>query len=59
MKAKKKPLEVLTLEELGVEPYVLEEIINLVPPPPRKGGKRVSDVSELLSLLRSEKQINL
>lgn len=57
MKAKKKPLDVLSAEELGVEVGDRLTVLNVAPPPPRAGGVRVADVSELVDKLRNEAKV--
>ena len=57
MKAKKKPLEELTPEELNVDVTPRLKTIKVTEPPPRPSGKKVADVSELLRLLREEAKV--
>ena len=57
MKAKKKPLEVLKPEALGVDATPRLAILKVVEPPKRKGGGRVADVAELVGKLRNEAKI--
>jgi electron transfer flavoprotein beta subunit len=57
MKAKKKPLEVLKPEALGVDATPRLAILQVVEPPKRKGGGRVADVAELVGKLRNEAKI--
>jgi electron transfer flavoprotein beta subunit len=52
MKAKKKPLETLTLAELGVEPRSQLKITRFEPPAQRQKGALVKDVAELVAALR-------
>jgi electron transfer flavoprotein beta subunit len=54
MKAKKKPLEEIVLEDLGIEtaPSVVEK--HFEPPAERSKGVRVDDVASLLALLRDK-----
>lgn len=53
VKAKKKPLESLTLADLAVEPASQIKPIRFEPPPPRTAGIRVEDAAELLEVLKS------
>lgn len=53
VKAKKKPLESLTLADLAVEPASQIKPIRFEPPPPRTAGIRVKDAAELLEALKS------
>src|SRR5688572_4781966 len=57
MKAKKKPLEVLKPEELGVDVSPRLTTLKVVEPPKRKGGGRVADVKELVHKLRNEAKV--
>lgn len=57
MKAKKKPLETLTAEELGVDAADRLKTVKVTTPPPRPSGMRVADVAELISKLRGEAKV--
>ncbi len=57
MKAKKKPMDVLSLEELGVEDREHIEILSVVPPPQREAGIKVESVEELVDKLRNEAKV--
>ena len=57
MKAKKKPLDTLTPEELGVEVADRLTVLHVAPPPARAGGVRVADVGELVDKLRNETKV--
>ena len=57
MKAKKKPLETLTPEALGVEVAPRLATLGVAEPPKRKGGGRVADVNELVAKLRNEAKV--
>jgi len=57
MKAKKKPLEVLKPEALGVDVAPRLAMLKVVEPPKRKGGGRVADVKELVNKLRNEAKV--
>ena len=57
MKAKKKPLETLTPESLGVDVTPRLTTLKVVEPPKRKGGGKVADVAELVSKLRNEAKV--
>ena len=57
MKAKKKPLEVLKPDALGVDVAPRLTTLKVVEPPKRKGGGRVADVKELVSKLRNEAKV--
>ncbi|KAL8269798.1 hypothetical protein Esti_006277 [Eimeria stiedai] len=51
IKARKRPIEVKTAEELGVDVSPRLEILSVEEPPQRKKGLRVSSVDELLEKL--------
>ena len=57
MKAKKKPLEVVKADTLGVDIAPRLVTIGLAEPPRRKGGGRVADVKELVAKLRNEAKV--
>jgi len=52
MKAKKKPLETLSLAGLGIEPRARVRAVRYEPPPQRQKGIIVKDTGELLAALR-------
>jgi electron transfer flavoprotein beta subunit len=54
MKAKKKPLDVTTLEALGVSSSQALKTVKTVPPPQRQKGIMVKDVAELVSVLKQK-----
>lgn len=54
MKAKKKPLDVITPEELGVDISPRVTTLRVESPPQRSGGIKVADVAELVDKLRNE-----
>jgi electron transfer flavoprotein beta subunit len=54
MKAKKKPLETLTLSALGVEHKQRLKLVKFEPPPQRQKGIRVKDAAELVEALRKK-----
>jgi electron transfer flavoprotein beta subunit len=57
MKAKKKPLEVIKPDALGVDVTPRLTTLKVVEPPRRKGGGKVADVKELVSKLRNEAKV--
>lgn len=57
MKAKKKPFQEVSMESLGVSPEVKIRVKSMSVPAGRKAGKKVTDVSELISLLQSEAKV--
>jgi electron transfer flavoprotein beta subunit len=54
MKAKKKPMETIALEELGVNTTPSFENTNVEAPPERKKGVIVNDVGELVDALKQK-----
>ena len=57
MKAKKKPLEILTAEELGIDTKPRVHQIKVEEPPKRKAGIKVASVAELVSKLKNEAKV--
>jgi electron transfer flavoprotein beta subunit len=57
MKAKKKPLEVKTPAELGVEVKAHTRLVKVTPPAERKAGIKVASVEELVSKLKNEAKV--
>ena len=57
MKAKKKPLDVMTPESLGVDVTPRLTTLKVVEPPKRKGGVIVADVAALVDKLRNEAKV--
>lgn len=57
MKAKKKPIETLAPEALGVDIKPRLELVRVAEPPKRKSGIKVADVAELVEKLRNEAKV--
>lgn len=57
MKAKKKPFDVLTPAELGVEVSSHLTLVKVEPPPQRSAGIKVESVEELMDKLRNEAKV--
>ena len=57
MKAKKKPLESIKPDALGVDVAPRLTTLKVVEPPKRKGGGKVADVKELVAKLRNEAKV--
>ena len=57
MKAKKKPLDVMTPETLGVDVAPRLKTLKVVEPPKRKGGVMVPDVATLIDKLKNEAKV--
>lgn len=54
MKAKRKPLETLTLEDLGVEIAATVKVLKTTAPAKRQAGIKVESVGELVSVLKEK-----
>ncbi len=54
MKAKKKPIETIVIDELGVDTTAMFEIIDYVAPPVRSKGQMVNDVGGLIGALKEK-----
>jgi electron transfer flavoprotein beta subunit len=57
MKAKRKPIDTLTPEELGVEASPRLKILKVEEPPRRQSGVRVESVAELVEKLKNEAKV--
>ncbi|MDE0148035.1 MAG: electron transfer flavoprotein subunit beta/FixA family protein [Rhodospirillaceae bacterium] len=57
MKAKKKPIDRLTPEELGVDTAPRLEVLSVVEPEKRAGGVKVESVAELIGKLQNEAKV--
>jgi electron transfer flavoprotein beta subunit len=57
MKARKKPIEVQTCEQLGVAVQPMTRVISTARPPKRAAGSRVESVEELVTKLREEAKV--
>ncbi len=57
MKAKKKPLDVVTPDELGVDMTPSMEVLSVEPPAEREAGIKVETVEELVNKLRNEAKV--
>ena len=57
MKAKKKPIDRLTPDELGVDTAPRLEVLNVVEPEKRAGGVKVESVAELVGKLQNEAKV--
>ena len=57
MKAKKKPLEILTAVDLGVDITPRVQQIKVEEPPKRKAGIKVASVAELVNKLKNEAKV--
>jgi len=57
MKAKKKPLDITTPEELGVDAAPRVQTLKVEPPAERLAGIKVADVAELVDKLKNEAKV--
>ncbi len=57
MKAKKKPLDTLTPDELGVDYAPRLSVVKVAEPAERVGGGKVADVDELIDKLKNEAKV--
>ncbi|HEY0961313.1 MAG TPA: electron transfer flavoprotein subunit beta/FixA family protein [Pseudomonadales bacterium] len=57
MKAKKKPVDVVTPEQLGVTLKQHLSTVSVSEPPPRKAGVKVQSVAELVDKLKNEAKV--
>jgi electron transfer flavoprotein beta subunit len=57
MKAKKKPIEQLKPDQLGVDPAPRLVTLKVVEPQKRQGGVKVKTVQELVEKLKNEAKV--
>jgi len=57
MKAKKKPLETVTPDDLGVDVTPRLKTLKVAEPPARKAGIKVPDVATLVDKLKNEAKV--
>lgn len=57
MKAKKKPLEEMSPEDLGVDYTPRLQVVSVSEPPVRSGGIKVASVDELIDKLKNEAKV--
>jgi electron transfer flavoprotein beta subunit len=57
MKAKKKPIDAVTPEELGVDAKPRLTTVKVSEPPRRQAGAKVGSVAELVSKLKTEAKV--
>ena len=57
MKAKKKPLDTVTPDELGVDVAPRLKVLKVAEPPKRQAGVKVASVAELVAKLRDEAKV--
>ena len=54
MKAKKKKIETILVEDMGLDLTPHHDVLEVYDPPPRDEGIMISDVNELLDKLKNE-----
>ena len=57
MKAKKKPLDSLTIDDLGVDIKPRLTVVKVEEPSAREAGIKVADVKELVEKLKNEVKV--
>ena len=57
MKARKKPVETIKPDALGVDPAPRLKLVSVAEPPRRVAGKKVGSVAELVQKLRTEAKV--
>lgn len=57
MKAKKKPLEILSPESLGIDISPRLELLGVAEPPERQAGVKVEDVTQLIDKLKNDAKV--
>lgn len=57
MKAKKKPLEEIAIADLGIDLAPKIKVLKMIPPPGRKGGRKVESIEELVRCLQQEAKV--
>ena len=57
MKARKKPIETIKPEALGVDPAPRLMLVSVAEPPRRQAGVKVGSVAELVAKLRTEAKV--
>jgi electron transfer flavoprotein beta subunit len=57
MKARKKPIDILKPEDLGVDVTPRLTQLSVSDPPTRKAGVKVASVAELVGKLRNEAKV--
>jgi electron transfer flavoprotein beta subunit len=57
MKARRKPIEILTCNQLGVTVRPLTTVLSVARPPKRAAGTRVESVEELIAKLKQEAKV--
>ena len=57
MKAKKKQMDIMSPEELGVDVTSTVEVLSVEPPAEREAGIKVESIEELVDKLKNEAKV--
>ncbi len=57
MKARKKPIETIKPDALGIDPAPRLKLVSVAEPPKRQAGQKVGSVAELVQKLRTEAKV--
>ena len=57
MKAKRKPLDMTSPADLGVEVASTQSLVKVAPPAERSAGIKVADVAELVDKLKNDAKV--
>ena len=57
MKAKKKPMDTITTDSLGVDTKPRLSTVRVAEPPGREAGIKVEDINQLIDKLRNEAKV--
>ena len=57
MKARKKPIETIKPDALGIDPTPRLKLVSVAEPPKRQAGQKVGSVAELVQKLRAEAKV--
>ena len=57
MEAKKKPIDTMTNDELGIDMTPLLSVVKVTEPPVRQAGVKVANIDELVSKLRDDAKV--
>ena len=57
MKAKRKPLDIRTVDELGISLHTTLDVLKVEPPAQRQGGIKVASIDELVEKLKTEAKV--
>ena len=57
MKAKKKPMDTITTDSLGVDTTPRLSTVRVAEPPGREAGIKVEDINQLIDKLKNEAKV--